>query len=45
MGGIGVGCCNIGAAVEAVGYTGFKSGDHLVGMEMMARPGVLLQMT
>ncbi len=29
----------------AAGCTGFNHGDHLVGMGMEARPGVLLQVT
>ena len=45
MGSVGVGCCNGGDIVGAVGCTGFKHGDHLVGVEMEARPGVLLRVT
>ena len=45
VGGVGVGCCNGGAIVGAVGCTGFKCGDHLVGVGMEARPGVLLRVT
>mgnify|MGYP006185852853 CR=1 FL=1 len=44
-GGIGVGCCNGGAVVGAVGCTGFKHGDHLVSTGMEVRQGVLLQVT
>ena len=44
-GGVGVGCCNNGAVVGAVGCTGFSNGDYLVGMGMEARPGVLLRVT
>ena len=44
-GGVGVGCCNGGAVVGAVGCTEFKHGDHLVGAGMEARPGVLLRVT
>ena len=44
-GGVGVGCCNGQAVVHAVGCTGFKHGDHLVGVGMEARPGVLLRVT
>ena len=41
VGGVGIGCCNGGAVVGAVGCTGFKHGDHLVGVGMEARPGVV----
>ena len=44
-GNIGVGCCNGGVVVGAVGCTGFKRGDRLVGAGMEARPGVSLRVT
>ena len=44
-GSVGEGCCNGRAVVGAVGCTGFKCGDCLVGTGMEARPGVLLRVT
>ena len=44
-GGVGVGCCNGGAVVGAVGCTGFKHENCLIGAGMEARPGVLLRVT
>ena len=44
-GGAGVGYCNSGAVVGAVGCTGFKHGDCLVSTGMEAMPGVLLRVT
>ena len=45
VGGVGVGCCNSGAIVGAVGCTGFKHEDCLVCVGMEASPGVLLRVT